>query len=46
MKNFIYKQYGFIFKHFTNFCTNQKPICDLLLVILFSHHFQVIADYW
>jgi len=33
-----------------DFATNQKPICDFLLVINtnlhpISHHFQVIADY-
>ena len=35
----------------TNFGTNQKPICDFLLVIntnlhRISHRFEVIADYW
>ena len=35
----------------TNFGTNQKPICDFLLVINtnlhpISHRFEVIADYW
>jgi len=35
----------------TDFGTNQKPICDFLLVINSNlspilHRFQVMADYW
>jgi len=35
----------------TDFGTNRKPICNLLLVINTKlppvlHHFQVMADYW
>jgi len=31
----------------TDFGTNQKPICDFLLVNnIILHRFQVMADYW